>query len=152
MFLPRRGCRHVRHHYVSFSAQPVFDLLVGVVFHEIQYVGFSTGNRFDFLQVDTQNSTDPFARPFAQRVDAFDRDLAPTARRAAQINHASPGHEEAELVVQLQNLKRRATTIAFGLRAFHVWVVQLPLKPAGRAELAPARCLYLDLQVALSAA
>jgi hypothetical protein len=85
------------------------------------------------------------ARLLTQRVDPRHGDLAPAAGRAAQVHHPRTGHEEAEFVVEFEDLVGRAPAIALAPRAARR-VVQLPLQPARGGQLAPPRRLHLDPQ------
>ena len=151
LFVARTGRRHVRHHHIGPTAQPFLDLRIRVILHKVQRIGLGPRDRFDLAQVDAQNGADGLALFLAQGVDAFDRDLTPAPRRTAKVHHPRTRHEEAELVVQFEDLIGRATAIAVRLGAAHIGVVQLPFQPQGRAELATACGFDLDPQIALTA-
>ena len=61
--------------------------------------------------------------------DALRRDLAPAARRRAEIDHRQAGFKEPVLVVHLDQLVggARPPAVAFGLR--DVGIVELPFQP-----------------------
>ena len=110
------------------------------------------GDRLHLLQVEAEDAADLLARLLAKRVHARHRDLAPAARRAAQIDHARAGQQEAVLVVQLQDLVGRAAAIALALGAGDIGVVKLPLQPQRRGQLAALGGLDPHPQIARAAA
>ena len=68
--------------------------------------------------------------------------LGPAAGRDAEVDHLSDALEEAEPLVELDQLVGGARAIALGLGAPDIGIVQLPLEPAGRADACgPWRCV-----------
>ena len=85
-----------------------------------------------------------------QQVDAHDLALAavarghlqPAARGAAEVDDPLARIEELQLVVNLEQLVGRSPAVAVPLGGGDVGVVQLPLQPARRRVLPPARRLH----------
>ena len=105
--------------------------------------------RLHLLQVDPEDEAFGLARLFTERVDALDGHLAPPARCGAKIDDTRAGYQKMESVIQFHDLVGRASAIPFGLGAFDIGIVELPLQPARRTELAAPGGLHLDLQVTL---
>src|SRR5690606_17679667 len=59
--------------------------------------------------------------------------------------------EEAEFLVEFDQLVGRARAITFGLRAADIGIIELPLQPARRRRGAPPRGLYPLVQSAAPA-
>ena len=80
------------------------------------------------------------------RAHPFGRDLAPAARSGAEIDHGDAGFEKMVLVVDLDQLERRARaqSLALGLR--HIGIIELALQPELRGQLALASCFDGDVQ------
>src|SRR5262249_49959222 len=72
-------------------------------------------------------------------LDPLDRDLDPAAGRAAEVDHARARPQEAELVVELQELEGGARAVAALAGLGDIRVVELALQPALRGDGAPAR-------------
>jgi hypothetical protein len=149
--MTRRRRRHVRHDHIGLTAKPAFDQFIGIIIKEVQLMNIGTRNRFDLLQVDTQNCANLFARLFAQGVHAFHRNLTPAPRRTAQINNAGTGNKEPVLFIKLKDLERRTTAIALGLGAFDLRIVQLTLQPTRRRGFSSTGGFDLHRKIALSA-
>src|SRR5262249_13924159 len=86
------------------------------------------------------------------RADTVCSDLRPPARRRAEIDDPLSRREQAEAVIDLDQLVGGAGAIAFGAGAGDVRVVQLPLEPAGGGGGAAPGGLDADLQPALARA
>ena len=86
---------------------------------------------------------------FAQ-LDFMDNDapdkLTAMLGGGAEVDHGHAGLQEAELVVDLQELERGARAIARGLRLGDIGIVELPLQPEFRRQFALAGGLDLDVQ------
>ncbi|AEM41023.1 hypothetical protein KVU_1184 [Ketogulonicigenium vulgare WSH-001] len=149
LFVAGCGCGHVGHHHIRLPAQPFFDLQIGIVGQKVQHMHLGPRHGIDHLQIEAQNTPDRLASALAQRVDARHRNLQPATWRTAKVNHAGARFQESEFIVQFHDLIGGATTIAFGARAHHIGVVQLPFQPFGRGQFTPFGRLDLDRQVAL---
>ena len=124
--------RHIGKNDIGRSARPVAEqgfqaLRCGLV-QEIQQQEFDAGDRFHFKYVERD---DPPALP-----DPFRGDLAPTARRRAEIDDVHAGFEQVMLVVDFSKLVGRAGAKAFALGPRHIRVADLALEPSPRRRLA----------------
>ena len=150
LLVPRGRGRHVGHDHIGLAPQPGLHLLVGTIGHEIKLVNLGAGDWIDLLQIDAQDGAHGLALLLAQGVDPGHGHLDPATGGTAQIDDPRTGHKEAKLVVQLHDLEGGAPAIALGPGAGHVGIVQLPLQPARRRQLAPPRGLYLHGQIPLA--
>lgn len=64
------------------------------------------------------------------RIHSVHRHLAPGARCSSAVDHAVPWLQDAELVVDLEQLVGASAPEVLGTRRFHVRVSGLPLQPA----------------------
>src|SRR5262249_50594272 len=88
--------------------------------------------------------------PPLHAADALHRDLAPAARRGAEIDHACALLEQMVLVVDLDQFEGGAGGKTLALGARHVRVVELPFKPALRRRRTAATRFDADLERALA--
>src|SRR6185312_4662312 len=63
--------------------------------------------------------------------DAFGRDLAPAARRRAEIDDSRSPLQEMKPVVELDQLEGGARAIALALGLGNIGIVELALEPGG---------------------
>ena len=75
--------------------------------------------------------------PRAGRAAAHD--LAPAARRDAEVDDRLDALEQAEALVELEQFVGGAAAIALGLGAADIGIVELPLEPAVGDDRAAAR-------------
>ena len=68
--------------------------------------------------------------------DPAPHDLAPAARRDAEVDDRLDALQQSEALVELEQLVGRAAAVILGLGALDIGVVELPLEPAGRGDLA----------------
>ena len=61
-------------------------------------------------------------------------DLAPSARRDAEVYDPFDALQQTELLVQLDQFVSGTAAITFGLGLFYVRIVELPLQPPGRTR------------------
>ncbi len=118
--------RHVAEHDIGKAVQAALQFVGRLVAHEIHLDEVGAGDGVDRQQVDADH--------LAAFADAIDRHLAPAAGRGAEIHHACAGLEEMKLVVELQQLERRARAIALLLCLGDIRIVELPLQPARRRD------------------
>ena len=68
---------------------------VGALLEEVERHELGPGDRLDLLEVDAEHPPDGAALALAERVHPRHRDLHPAARRAAEVDDARPGLQEA---------------------------------------------------------
>ena len=76
--------------------------------------------------------------------DSAAHDLAPAARRDAEVDDRLHALQQAEPLVELEQFVGGAAAVILGLGALDVGVVELPLEPARRARLAALAVAALD--------
>uniref|UniRef100_A4WRB9 Uncharacterized protein n=1 Tax=Cereibacter sphaeroides (strain ATCC 17025 / ATH 2.4.3) TaxID=349102 RepID=A4WRB9_CERS5 len=148
----RGGRSHVAHHHIGPAAEPALHLLVRIVGQEIELVDLGPGDRLHLLKIDPQHRALRLVLLLAKRVHPLDGDLTPAAGRAAEVHHPASGLEEAELVVQLEDLVGGPAPEPLLFGADDIGIVQLPFEPERRGQLAPLRRLHPHAQLALSPA
>ena len=79
----------------------------------------------------SDRSTPTTAPPVLFRADPLGRDLAPAARRAAEIDHAQAARQQVKALVELLQLERGARAVALLPRLGDIGVVELPRQPIG---------------------
>ena len=116
---------HVGHHQIGRTAQGIGEHLRRGIGHEIHLEDRHALKRFDRQQVD----------PHHLRFGRFGaRHLAPAAGRNAEIDHAGSALQQAEFLVELDQLVGRAAAIAIGLGLPDVRIVELAFEPAHLAR------------------
>src|SRR3954468_301683 len=136
------GC-HVREHHVGAAAHHRKQFRGCVVALEIKLREIDARDLRHLEQIDRDHPA-----LAAGRANSFGGDLAPTAGRGAQIDHRDAVLQEMVLVVDLDQLERRTRAQAFALGLCHVGIVELPLQPKLRGQLALASGLDRDVQSA----
>ena len=125
------GRGHVGQHQIGLAAQRLFQHLRHAFVHKIALEDFDPGDRLHRQNVGGDD--------LAAAAKPLRGDLAPAARRRAEIEHQRAGPQQMEFAVEFFQLERRARTVAFGLRRGDVRIVKLALKPAGGRSGAPTR-------------
>ena len=104
------------------------------------------GDRLHLDEVDGDHP--PLAR---HQLHPLRGDLAPAARRRAEIDHDHAGPQQTMLVVDLGELEGGAAAIAPALRLLDIRIVELALEPAGRGDLPPLGGADPDRELAAAA-
>ena len=86
--MPRGRGRHVGHHHICRTAQPILDLLICPLGQKIQHMDLRARNRFDLLQVNPQHGADRLVGLFAKRIDDY--------KELFQVQERTGGREPAE--------------------------------------------------------
>ena len=150
--MARGGRRHVREHHVGLAAEPVAHRRVGALVEEVELrAARRPGSARPAAGRSPSTRPTGLPRLRAERVDPRHRHLGPAARRGAEVDHPRAGLQEAEPVVDLDELVGRAAAVALGPRPRHVGVVELALEPERRGELAALGGLDPHPQVAPAA-
>src|SRR5271165_439419 len=139
--MARRVGRHVREDPVGRAAEPFAYDPRRIRIVEVHAPEFDA---LDRVHVETIDGDHPAGAVFRSRLCG--RDLAPAARRGAEIDDALPGLEQLVFVGDLQELKGRARAIALAPGLRDIRVVELPLEPERRGERAFAGRLDAGLQ------
>ena len=119
-----RISRHVRKHEVGFSVQDCLQPVGGVRLEEIEREDMHARERRHFEPVDRDHAPASLAG-----ADPLGRDLAPTARRGAEIDDFRARPQQAIFVIELDQLEGRARAEALALGACHIGVVELAFEP-----------------------
>src|SRR6476661_8019766 len=113
----------------------------------IQRQHLDAGKRLDGGEIDGEHL--PLS---LDRAHTLRRDLAPASGGSAQIHHNDARLQEVVLVVYLDELERRARSVAPALPLLDVRIVELSGEPAGRGNLSPLGRAHLDGELAAAAA
>src|SRR5690606_27547839 len=122
--------RHVQQDQIGGAVERRFERLRRFVGHEVHLQDRHAFERLGFEQVDADH---------AGRGRTLAHHLAPSPRRDAEIDDAFGALEQAEPVVEFDQLVRGAAPVAFGFGLLDVRVVELPLEPASGRGGATAR-------------
>ena len=125
--MARRVGGHVGEHDIGAAAHHRQQFFRRAVGEEVELGEADARNFRHFQKIDRHHLALAVDGP-----DALGRDLAPAARRGAEVDHRDSEFEEAMLVVDLDQLvgRARAPSILLGLR--HIGIVQLPFQPEFR--------------------
>ena len=121
LFVADRVRGHIRQHQIGRPAQSLLQRGGSSIIHKVHLENGDALDRFDFEQVYAHDLG--LGRLLAHH-------LRPPARRDPQIDHALGPADQAEFLVQFDELVCRAAAIAIGLGLLDVGVVQLPFEPA----------------------
>jgi len=128
------------------TAEQRFQALRRFGIEKVELQTLDTRKRVHGQEIDRHH-----AAAAGSRAHALGRDLAPAARRSAEINDLGAWLEQPVLVVDLRELKRCARAQPFALGARHIGIVELALQPAPRG-LGAAGGAHPDLEIAFTAA
>ncbi len=126
--------RHIGNHRINRPVKGLLDHVRGRWIKEIRLQTGRAGKPFPFKDIKTDDLATALFRP-----DHINRNLRPAARCRPKVDNAHARTQQVKLVVDFNQLEGRARTIAKALGFLHVRIVQLPVEPAGRGNLAPLR-------------
>ena len=120
--------RHVGKYHVSLAAEYLLQPRGCRVIEKIELEELNAGDRLHVENVERDHAS--VAR--LRGADAPRGDLAPAARRGAQIDHAGAGLEHFIFVVDLGELIGGARAKTFALGACYVRIAELAFEPGAR--------------------
>ena len=116
--------RHVGEHDIGRAAEQRLDRIRRARLEEIAPDEVDPRRRRHVEAIDRDDLAPALPTPGTPG-----RDLAPAARRGAEVDDARAWLEQMVLVVDLDELERGASAKALALGAGDIWVVELPLEP-----------------------
>ena len=84
---------------------------------------FRSWDRLDFTQIQPDDTAHSLALLFPERIDPWHSDLAPTTRRAPQIDNPGARHQKSIFIVDFQYLVSRSSAITIFLCARDIGVI-----------------------------
>ena len=115
---------HVGHDHIGLAAQHGHQPFGRIEIVEVHHLKLHTGDRVDIEQINA----DDFALSLFG-LDAFGRNLRPTARCRPQIDYPPTRFEQVLSVVDLQNFESGARAEALALGTRHIGIIQLAFQP-----------------------
>src|ERR1700722_18907882 len=120
--------RHVREDNVGIAAEHILETIRRGDIEKVEFEEFDPGHRLELENIERDHA--------ALGADALERNLAPSAGRRPEIDHAGTLLEEMILVVDLGEFISRSRAKALPLGARHIRIAELAFEPSPRRQRA----------------